>query len=716
VTLSAYYQSIQFVAWLVALIEFVFGLYVLVLNARHNANRHTSVLLLASAACTFATGWMLGATNPGQAFMPAVTLAFVLPAIQPLYLLGTIAIARNEWQRSRGRWIWWLFYLIALAPAIATVIDLGSGSSYWYSDLPQGYTGGFIPFSAYTAGSLSTIFLVLNFFVTSGLVILLLLFFMLFDKRISPANRRLSWPLLVAEVLATGIYLAGPQQFLPAVVLLIPIALLAFTAAFVAIQQIIVERRAQYGSIHVRLTALIAVVTIPLLVAISVFISWRVGALLDLQSQRELSVTLGAGSLLILILSWLTIRQALQPVAELTSTAASIASGDLTRVATVQSEDEVGKLARAFNSMTTQLRESITNLERRVVERTRDLERRAVQLEVAAEVARQAAAIRDLRQLMDHTVRLISERFNFYHAGIFLIDESGKFAVLRAASSEGGQKMLARGHKLAVGQVGIVGYVAGKGEPRIALDVGADATYFNNPDLPQTRSEMALPLKIKDNIIGILDVQSTKAAAFAEEDLAILQVLADQIALAIENAKLISESQEVISELGALYQQQVRKSWQMRLEDRDITYVYRQGKVSKDNYQARMEDEADNDPHVLKLPVILRGQSLGWISLRRNPEAQPWAAEEAELAKSTINQLALALENARLMEENRQRAQEEELLGTVSAKTQGLLDVESVLKIAVQEIGRSMGLAKVQIQLGNGEVSPALSHDQNEPV
>jgi len=184
----------------------------------------------------------------------------------------------------------------------------------------------------------------------------------------------------------------------------------------------------------------------------------------------------------------------------------------------------------------------------------KETERRAAQLAAAAEVARSATAILDVSQLLDETVRLISKQFGFYHAGVFLLDETGEYAVLRAASSEGGQRMLARGHKLKVGEVGIVGYVAGTGEPRIALDVGADAVFFDNPDLPDTRSEMALPLVSRGRVIGVLDVQSTEPAAFTEEDVAVLRAMADQLATAIENARLFAETERSLAETRDLFE------------------------------------------------------------------------------------------------------------------------------------------------------------------
>jgi signal transduction histidine kinase/DNA-binding response OmpR family regulator len=181
-----------------------------------------------------------------------------------------------------------------------------------------------------------------------------------------------------------------------------------------------------------------------------------------------------------------------------------------------------------------------------------ETQRRAVQLAVASEVARDAIATLDVDQLLDETVRLISERFGFYHAGVFLVDEERGYAVLRAASSEGGQRMLERGHRLEVGRAGMVGYVTDTGEPRIALDVGQDAAHFVNPDLPETRSEMTLPLLVRGEVIGALDVQSTDEAAFTDEDVAVLQTMADQLANAIANARLFAEIEQTAERLKEL--------------------------------------------------------------------------------------------------------------------------------------------------------------------
>jgi methyl-accepting chemotaxis protein len=193
---------------------------------------------------------------------------------------------------------------------------------------------------------------------------------------------------------------------------------------------------------------------------------------------------------------------------------------------------------------------SLAETNQQLSARTRDLERRSIQLQAAAEVSRTAISVRDLDALLAQVTHLISEQFGFYHTGIFLLDEAEEYAVLQAANSEGGQRMLEKGHRLKVREQGVVGYVTGTGEPRIVLDVGTDAVHFNNPLLPETHSEMALPLKLGAQVIGALDVQSKQEGAFDEKDATVLQTMADQLATAIENARLLQETQQTVHELS----------------------------------------------------------------------------------------------------------------------------------------------------------------------
>jgi GAF domain-containing protein/HAMP domain-containing protein len=463
---------------------------------------------------------------------------------------------------------------------------------------------------------------------------------------------------------------------------------------------------------------------------------------------RRISWVASAISALLLgTIASLTIRQAIRPIGTLTEAATAIAGGDLSHVAPVESEDEIGVLASAFNSMTAQLRELIGSLEQRVADQTRDLEQRAIQLEAAAQVAQRAAAIRDVEQLLEETVHLISDRFGFYHAGIFLLDERGEYAVLQAASSHGGQRMLAREHKLKVGEVGIVGHAAGTGKPRIALDVGADAVFFDNPDLPNTRSEMGLPLKIRDQVIGVLDVQSTEEKAFSDEDVAILQTMADQIAIAIENARLLEETQRALQELQMAYRRYTQESWQeiTRHSGRPLGYRYRRMGIepaveqSPEARQAwreghpvvideQLEEAKDNgrrDGHTVRaigadidrasmafrngdvhehntisglaVPMKLRDQIVGVLNLRFEGElASP---DTVSLIEEIANRLALALENARLLEETHERAERERITADISAQIRASMDPETILQTAVRGLGAALGTDRAFVQL-----------------
>ncbi len=397
----------------------------------------------------------------------------------------------------------------------------------------------------------------------------------------------------------------------------------------------------------------------------------------------------------------IALRGVVSGVRLLSDSAGQLAAGRLETRAPERGLEEFRFLARAFNNMASELQGLYTGLERLVAQRTADLARRTAQLEAAAHVARRAAEIRDVDVLLNETVRLISDRFGFYHAGIFLVDEAGEYAVLRAASSEGGQRMLARGHRLAVGRVGIVGTVAGTGKPRIALDVGADAVFFDNPDLPLTRSEMAVPLKVGERVIGVLDVQSVEPAAFTEEDVSVLQTLADQVALAIENARLLEESRRALEELERLYGERAREAWWMVASSRPA--VYRYTGMDVEPLPAPVPLTGEGDGRQLAVPIRLWGQTIGTVLLKRTEEQPPWSPEERQLAEEMGEQIALALENARLIAETEGRAARERLLSEMTARLTRSLDMDALLEVAVRELARLPEVAEVAVYVGARE-------------
>ncbi|GAB4424480.1 MAG: hypothetical protein Kow002_14000 [Anaerolineales bacterium] len=338
-------------------------------------------------------------------------------------------------------------------------------------------------------------------------------------------------------------------------------------------------------------------------------------------------------------------------------------------------------------------------MEERVIQRTQELEKRTNQLNATTIVARQTAEIQELNTLLQDTVNLITEQFGFYHAGIFLINERGDYAVLQSASSEGGKQMLERGHRLLVGAQGIVGYVAAEKQPRIALDVGEEAVYFDNPYLPETRSEMGIPLIVRDKLIGVLDVQSTEREAFSEDDFNIFQTLADQIAIAIENVRLLHESQLVISQLQFVSDQTTHQGWLEHLQRTKPAYLFSPlGIKDLDENHKITETE-----QTIEIPLMLRNRKVGKFKLNRKPGFSGWTEQEINFATEIASQTALVLDNIRLLEETKRRAQREQAISGIANRVRETLDLDTVLRTSAAELQRALGLEEAEVQLFNNK-------------
>jgi GAF domain-containing protein len=339
-----------------------------------------------------------------------------------------------------------------------------------------------------------------------------------------------------------------------------------------------------------------------------------------------------------------------------------------------------------------------------------EAERQLVQLKTAAQVAQEGNALIEPDQLLSQTVKLVSERFGFYHVGIFLHDDKNEYTVLKAANSEGGQQMLRGGHRLKIGEVGIVGYVAQSGTARIALDVGSDAVFFNNPDLPETRSEIALPIKTLGKTFGVLDIQSTKTGAFDENDAVTLQIIADSLASAIENARLFAEQQASLDEIRTLHHQYLEQSWSdVQAKRGTLEYTY-QGTT----------DTPESAGRALQAPIRLRDQVIGNLELEADNPSQgadgnEWSPEEMTLIQAVTDQLALSLENARLLEQVQKKASQEELINRIVSSAQSSLSIETVMRSAVEGIGRGMNVSRVRLRLGEAAQAEETSHP-DEPA
>ena len=332
-------------------------------------------------------------------------------------------------------------------------------------------------------------------------------------------------------------------------------------------------------------------------------------------------------------------------------------------------------------------------LEQRVVQRTVELQRRISQLQLISQVSRTIADIQSQEEILPHIVDLISQRFGIYHTGIFLVDDRGENAVLQAANSSGGQRMLSRGHRLKVGEQGIVGYVTSAGAPRIALDVGVDVVHFNNPDLPETRSEIALPLKIAGNTFGALDLQSTEPNAFRDEDIETLSILADQVAIAIQNTRSLEQSLIAAEEAESAYRQLTGQIWSKVPASRGISgYEYDGNKVTP-------VEIGSMDAEFTEVPIQLRGQTIGKIKLSYLGEIRTWTSDELAMAQAAAERTALALENARLLEEAQDRAMKERTISEGTARVSEALDIESILQTTAEELERVLGGSEVIIAL-----------------
>ena len=459
------------------------------------------------------------------------------------------------------------------------------------------------------------------------------------------------------------------------------------------------------------------------------------GALIVEQTRREAfapiyqTLALNAGIALLAVLitggvSLLVTRGIARPISDLTEAATAIAAGDLDRRLEIDRRDEIGQLGAAFNSMTQQLKELFANLEERVASRTRELERRSVYLEASAEVGRAAASILDLDELVQQIVGLIRRRFDLYYVGLFLVDETGRWAILRAGTGEAGRAMLERRHRIRVGE-GMIGWSIATGKARIALDVGEEAVRLATPELPRTRSEAALPLRARGQIIGALTIQSAEAEAFDEATVAALQLMADQVSIALENARLFAEAQGALDAAQRAYGDLSRRGWGEMLRSRgEVAFrsneygIARAGAVRHVQTKEALESgetvyvrEADEESSVLPLavPIEVRGNVIGVLDTYKLAEEGAWTPDEIDVLESLAQQLGLALESARLYQEAQRRAARERLTGEISDRMRRAVDIEGIMQTAVGDLFTSLGISRAFVHLTSepeGTVEP----------
>lgn len=342
------------------------------------------------------------------------------------------------------------------------------------------------------------------------------------------------------------------------------------------------------------------------------------------------------------------------------------------------------------------------SLELNVFERTQNLQVRLNQIRTASEVSQTIVSVLDPNELYQRVVNIIQERFGLYYVGLFLLDEKGENAILRAGTGEEGKQMMEAGHFLPLGGSSMIGWATANQKARIALDVGKEAVRFNNPYLPWTHSEMALPIVSRSNVIGALSVQSHKENAFDENDVLILQGIADSIATAIENNRLFLQTQIDLEEISTLNRGYLKQSWdEVIAQGGELEFNYIDPTITSEQSTAR---------HV-EVPLSLRGQPIGRfnIELDRNSLNE----EEQAFVDAIASQTALALENARLLELSQKRAAQEEKINSLTAEFTRYTSMDEIIKVAASQLSQLPLVSEVTVQLVAPEINLGDENPEN---
>lgn len=312
--------------------------------------------------------------------------------------------------------------------------------------------------------------------------------------------------------------------------------------------------------------------------------------------------------------------------------------------------------------------------------RSRDIQRRENQLRTAAEISRAISAELNQEQLLNRVVELVRERFDLYYVGVFLMDTGGTFAILQAGTGEAGKAMLQAGHRLSISGTSMIGWSITRRQARIALDVGQDAVRFSNPYLPDTRSELALPMISGSQVIGAITVQSVQPEAFDEEDILVLQGVADSLAIAIQNARLFQQAEASLREVRSLHQRYLGEAWsEMVSLQGNLTYAF-ENPASK--------PVTEGGPFKLEKPIAIRDQVIG--SLMLESDQPTWESEDEAFVDAVISQAAVALENVRLLEASQQASQHDRILAELSSQAWSTADVDQILKKTLRQLVQAL--------------------------
>lgn len=376
------------------------------------------------------------------------------------------------------------------------------------------------------------------------------------------------------------------------------------------------------------------------------------------------------------------------PIVHLTAAAQRVAAGELSVQAPVETKDETGQLAEVFNSMTAQLQGLVGSLEEQVQART-------TELTLSMEVGQQAAAIRDLEKLLSTITEFIRAQFNLYYVQVYMVDDTGEKLVLRRGTGSVGQTLLERGHSLPIGPGSIVGQVARNDQAIVVTDTVTSDIHKPNSLLPETRSELAVPLRVEGQVIGVLDMQANQPHTFTEKNLTVYEAMATQLALSIESARQWTLAQEAQQRSAETLRRLTRENWaeQLARHRESLGFTYDLSTLSP--LQPEAEAEPDNG---LSAPVQIQNEAIGRLSVQMDEEKR-WSEEEKLFLETVAGQLAQKAETLRLFEQTQQRATREQIARQIADKIRSSRDIETALKTTVRELSKALGVARATVDL-----------------
>ena len=419
-----------------------------------------------------------------------------------------------------------------------------------------------------------------------------------------------------------------------------------------------------------------------------------------------------------------------RPILNLTETAQQVSKGNFEAKVEISTEDEIGALGKTFNTMTVQLQNLIGNLESQVDNRTKSLRNQTAQLRASAEVARDISSEQNLQTLLEKASSLIYDRFGYYHVGIYLTDPRGEYANLVASTDQPGIRLIQADHRYKLERESNVGYACMIGEAMIA-SAAEDTPPLNfHPLLPNSQSELLLPLKQGTHTIGVIDIHSTNPTSFSQEDIQIFQTLADQIAISIQKAQYQEEIQETLNELEAAYGTFTRETWQNFIQQRKNASGYRYDRKKVEIIESPTEEvieawdtgesilthkkspgKSDPGASTLAIPMKVRGEVIGVLNVEFESDQIP--PDTTDLVSELADRLGLILENARLIETAQKQVEREQLTSHITNTIRQSLDMDMVLQTAVQEIGKNLGLTEVELRLGSRDKMPKYDQDHS---